>query len=83
MGKINLSKNGAYLHAYDEEEEAASYVNLESKQHHNTSSQLAKKVHDHKQCGNELSTSPGDVHVLSLLIPLEVHANAILKKSGN
>lgn len=83
MRKVFPSKNGSYLHAYDEEEKAASYVNLESEQHHYTSSQLTKKVHYHKQCGNELSTTPGNVHVLSLLIPLEVHANAILQKCGN
>lgn len=72
-----------YLHANDPKKKGTSNVDLPAEQDHETPSQLTKQIDNYKEGGNELSTAPWDVHVFPLLIPLEVHADAIFKEGGN
>lgn len=45
--------------------------------------QLSNKVKQHKACSQEVATAPGSLNVISLLIPLEPHANPIFKEGAD
>lgn len=45
--------------------------------------QLSNKVKQHKACSQEVATVPGGFNVVSLLVPLEPHADAIFKESAD
>lgn len=45
--------------------------------------QLSNEVKQHKACSQEVATVPGSFDVVSLLIPLEPHADPIFKESAD
>lgn len=73
----------SYLKNYDKEQQADCNVNLKSSNYHTASSQLSKEICQNKYGSQKLATAPAHVHVLSLLIPLEIHTQAILEECCN
>lgn len=67
----------------DEEEHAASDVDLVSSEDHGDGPKLADKVDHDEQGGDEPAAAPGDVHVLPLLAPLNPHTHPILEECGH
>lgn len=45
--------------------------------------QLSYEVKQHKACSQEVATAPSSLNVVSLLIPLEPHADAIFQKGAD
>lgn len=48
-----------------------------------TLTQLSYEVKQHKRHGQEVPAVPGCLNVVSLLVPLEPHANAILQEGAD
>lgn len=57
--------------------------NTLSQHDHADGNKLAEEVEDDKESGQEVSTAPGFLHELTLIIPLTPHSEAVLDKSGN
>ena len=76
MARTNLQCNNP-------KQESASNGDLLSTQHHGTAHQLTNQVEQDKQAGKEVAAAPAGVHVVSLLVPLGVHADAILKEGAD
>lgn len=45
--------------------------------------QLSDEVKQHKACSKKVATVPGSLNVVSLLIPLEPHADAIFEEGAD
>lgn len=45
--------------------------------------QLSEEVKQHKACSQKVAAAPGSLDVVSLLVPLEPHADAIFQKGAN
>lgn len=73
----------SYLKHYDKEQQADCNVNLKSSDYHTASSQLSKEICQYKYGSQKLAASPAHVHVFALLVPLEIHTQAILEECGN
>jgi len=72
-----------HLQHHNEEKQSHRYVDLKSGHHHAAAAQLAQQVDEHKDGGQELAAAPAHVHVLPLLVPLDVHAQAVLEERGD
>ena len=72
-----------YLKADNEEEDTAGNINPEPEENHGDATKLSKKIEDDKHGGEEPSAAPRDVHVFTLLSPLDPHPNAVLKEGGD
>ena len=72
-----------YLKADNEEEDTAGDVNPEPEENHGDATKLSEKIEDNEHGGEEPSAAPRDVHVFTLLGPLDPHPNAVLKEGGD
>ena len=71
------------MQEHNKEQNPAGNINFEPGQDHGHATQLSHEIEDNKECGQEPSASPGDVHVLPLLAPLHPHAQTILEEGGH